>query len=76
MSRFKAGLIGTVIILVLAGNLLSVAAPAPKVVTSDVQIAGHTTPITIAFWWAVQYLFLSGGGTGTNPMPKPSSGTG
>ena len=73
MKRFKDGLLGTIIILVILGNFISVVAPAPKVVTSDVQIAGHTTPITIAFWWAVQWLFLSGGGTGTNPMPKPTT---
>ena len=73
MKRFKAGLLGTIIILVILGNFISVVAP---VETSDVIFAGHTTPITIAFWWAVQYLFLSGGGTGINPMPKPSSGTG
>ena len=73
MSKFKAGILGTIIIFVMLGNFLSVVAPVPKVVTSDVQIAGHTTPITIAFWWAVQWLFLSGGGAGTNPMPKPTT---
>ena len=73
MNRFKAGLLGTILIFVLVGNFITVVAPVPQVVTSDVKIAGHTTPITIAFWWAVQWLFLSGGGTGTNPMPKPSN---
>ena len=73
MKRFKAGFIGTIIILVLVGNFLMTVTSVPQVVTSDVKLAGHTTPITIAFWWAVQWLFLSGGGTGTNPMPKPAS---
>ena len=74
MKRFKAGLLGTIVILMLLGNVLTLVAPAvTRVTTSDVKLAGHTTPITIAFWWAVQWLFLSGGGTGTNPMPKPSN---
>ena len=73
MKRFKAGIVGTIIIFTMLGGFLAVVTPVSKVVTSDVQIAGHTTPITIAFWWAVQWLFLSGGGTGTNPMPKPEA---
>jgi len=73
MSRFRAGILGTLIIFVLLGNMIAVVAPVPQVATYDVNLGGHTTPITIGFWWAVQWLFLSGGGTGINPLPKPSS---
>ena len=76
MKRLKEGIVGTIIIFTMLGGFLAMVTPGPQVVTSDVKLAGHTTPITIAFWWAVQWLFLSGGGTGTNPMPKPSSGAG
>jgi len=32
----------------------------------------YITPAAQAFWRAFKYLFLSGGGTGKSPMPKPS----
>lgn len=72
MNRFKVGLLGTIVILVLAGNITEVVVPVPQV-NKEVKLAGHTTPIVIAFWITLKYWFTGGGGTGSNPMPKPSS---
>ena len=69
MKRFKAGLFGTIIILVILGNFLTVA---PKVETSDVQIAGHTMPIVvIAGWVANWFASINWSTSGYNPNYPP-----
>lgn len=36
----------------------------------------NLTPVQIAFWRAVKYWFLSGGGTGKSPIGKPENPSG
>ena len=79
MKRFKAGILGTIVIVVLLGNMITVVVPTSKNVFNDVKIVEapiYLTPIVSAFWSAFKYYFVGEGGTGTNPMTKPSSGTG
>jgi len=44
--------------------------------TKIVEAPLYITPAAQAFWRAVKYLFLSGGGTGKSPIPKPSGSAG
>ena len=72
MKRFKAGLFGTIIILVILGNFISVVAPVPQVATAEVKLAGHTTPIVvIAGWVANWFASINWSTSGYNPNYPP-----
>ena len=66
MNRFKAGLLGTIIIIALAGNIAGVVVSVPQ--DSEVKLAGHTTSIaTIAGWVAGWFASINWSTSGYNP---------